>query len=431
MEKIKELTVSNLKEIGLDFQRKIENGLKEDGTEILGLLTYIDPQLDDVDKKILALDWGGTNFRASIVAFEKGAEAKVIEVKKKLLSANETKGFMAENLYDEIASLISQLENLDSSVTEIGYCFSYPAESLAEGEARLLRWTKGINIPDMIGKEVGKPLMEYLNCFEEIKNKNIRFKHIRVINDTIACLFAGRQANPGYDSYIGLIVGTGTNMATSIQKERIGKLAIENAPALIPVNLESGNLRPNPGKDYGLIEGRYLTQIDKIVHENSLTEDEQNNPNELPRQLFEKAISGKYIGDQFSYTFPGKIEPRFDGEKLTNLMNYPAIYKEEYINEAREIYKRSAQLVAASVAGLILTIVDYKGADSFDASIKKVSLSADGSLFWSNDKGGKDYNQLVAEGIEELLTSFGIVGIEVNINKLEDANLLGSAIATF
>ena len=33
----------------------------------------------------------------------------------------------------------------------IGYCFSYPAESVLSGDAKLLRWTKGVDIKEMVG----------------------------------------------------------------------------------------------------------------------------------------------------------------------------------------------------------------------------------------------------------------------------------------
>ena len=69
------------------------------------------------------------------------------------------------------------------------------------GDAKLLRWTKGVDIKEMIGKYIGNPLLNYLNE----KNK-IKFTDIKVLNDTVASLFAGLTDN-SYDAYIGLIVG--------------------------------------------------------------------------------------------------------------------------------------------------------------------------------------------------------------------------------
>lgn len=107
---------------------------------------------------------------------------------------------------------------------------------------------KGVDIREMVGQFVGKPLLDYLNE----KNK-IRFTGVKVLNDTIASLFAG-LTDKSYDAYIGLIVGTGTNMATFIPSDKITKLDPEcHVQGLIPVNLESGNFYP-PLPDCG---GRY------------------------------------------------------------------------------------------------------------------------------------------------------------------------------
>ena len=56
------------------------------------------------------------------------------------------------------------------------------------------------------------------------------------MNDTVASLFAGLTDN-SYDAYIGLIVGTGTNMATFIPADKIKKLnPADNIQGMIPVN---------------------------------------------------------------------------------------------------------------------------------------------------------------------------------------------------
>jgi hexokinase len=404
-----ELATEQLRVIGEDLQQKILTGLGKDGTEIACLPTYINPGKDFVGKA-LALDWGGTNFRASIIEFAPGKKPAVLDTKKRPLSFIETKNFTQEQLCAAMAEAISQLNGLDDKVKHIGYCFSYPAESTIDGDAVLLRWTKEIDIPDMLYKMVGKPLMEYLN------NKlNMKFESVKVVNDTIACLFAGLM-QPGYDSYIGLIVGTGTNMAGFINKNQIPKLSKDYIGGeFIPVNLESGNLKPKSPF------GEYLTEADEKVDKSS---------NIQGHQMFEKAISGGYIGSVFRYAFPSiELEPKFDGEKISNIINYPAIYKDEYVAAARAVYVRSAQLVAASLAGLTQVVVDYKDKNNFNSKISNICLAADGSLFWSSDKNGTDYNALVKKNLETILESLGLGHIHFHISRLDDANLIGSAIA--
>ena len=186
---------------------------------------------------------------------------------------------------------------------------------------------------------------------------------------------------------------------------------------MIPVNLESGNLKPATGS-----RNLYLTETDERVDRKS---------QQIEKQLFEKAISGGYLGSIFENAFPTiEIERKFDGEKLTNLMNYPAIYKDEYVDAARAIYLRSAKLVAASLAGLILTLTSYdEKKKSCDGTVKNICLAADGSLFWSTDKNGTDYNKIVSESLDVFLKSFGLEHVHVFISRLNDANLIGSAIA--
>ena len=394
-ENIFELSSKELKKIADNLQEKIELGLKKDGTEILCIPTYINPKDEIGEGRVLSLDWGGTNFRAAIIELAKGKDPVIVESKKKLLSAKETVGFSQNDLLEEMATLIGSLENLNNQITRIGYCFSYPAESLVNGDAKLLRWTKGIEISEMTGSLVGKSLMDYLNNHRDIPTT---FTDVKVINDTVACLFAG-LANVGKDAYIGLIVGTGTNMAGLMRADKIEKLNFKDS-GLIPVNLESGNFNPP-----------YLTVIDGLVDAMS---------NNKGNQRFEKAISGGYLGEIFKTCFSKhKISYDFDGESLSNLMNNPKDHPKKYVNAARWIFTRSAQLVAASLAGLIQVLLTQ------DETIKNVCLAADGSVFW---KSSASYHQQVADQLKALLPNDIIVTI-ADQNKMEEANLIGSAIA--
>lgn len=406
MENIFELTTEELKQIADTLQERIEEGLKEEDREILAIPTYIFPKEDIKDEKVLALDWGGTNFRAAIVEFKEG-KATILESVKNKLSCIETIGFDQEKLHEKMVETIASLKELDSSVAKIGYCFSYPAESRDNGDAILLRWTKGIDIPDMIGKPVGDPLVKYLNNHKDI---HTNFTEIKVINDTVACLFAGlterMENNKSFDSYIGLIVGTGTNMAGLIPLNKIEKLN-KKAEKVIPVNMESGNFNPP-----------YLNVIDGMVDAMS---------NNKGKQRFEKTISGAYIGEIFKTTFmfekintyskEGKIKPDFDGGDLSHIINNPDDHKQEHVDVANWIYDRSANMVAASLTGMAQALVAQ------NSNIKNIYLAADGSLFWSND-----FEQKVKVGLETLLPP----GVRMTISpreKMQEPNLIGSAIA--
>lgn len=399
MEKnIFKLEQEQLKEIALSLQKKVEEGLAEDNAEIQCLPTFITPRSKGINGKALVLDLGGTNYRVATVNFANDKTTIHPENGwKKDLSVMKTPGFTRDELFKELADPIGEIKRDEEM--PIGYCFSYAAESLPDGDARLLHWTKGVNIKDMIGQPVGKPLLNYLN-----EMNNVKFTGIKVLNDTVASLFAG-LTDSSYDAYIGLIVGTGTNMATFIPADKITKLPPScQMKGLIPVNLESGNFNPP-----------FLTTVDDTVDACS---------DSRGSQRFEKAVSGMYLGEILKAAFPlEEFEEKFDAQKLTTIMNYPDIHKEKYVEVAHWIYNRSAQLVAASLAGLIKLLTSY------NKETKKICLVAEGSLFWSKNRKDKDYNILVMEKLQELLNEFGLGDVKVHINQMNNANLIGTSIA--
>lgn len=399
MEKnIFKLDNEQLKGIAYAFREKVEEGLSKKNAEIQCIPTFILPKAADVRGKALVLDLGGTNYRVAIVDFTQ--EKPVIYPNngwKKDMSVMKSPGYTREELFKELADLIVEIKREEEM--RIGYCFSYPAESVPGGDAKLLRWTKGVDIRKMVGQFVGKPLLDYLNE----KNK-IKFTGIKVLNDTIASLFAG-LTDKSYDAYIGLIVGTGTNMATFIPADKIKKLdPAYSVEGLIPVNLESGNFHPP-----------FLTAVDDTVDAMS---------DSMGKQRFEKAVSGMYLGDILKAAFPlDEFEEKFDARKLTAIMNYPDIHKDIYVQVARWIYSRSAQLVAASLAGLIALLKSY------NKDIHRICLIAEGSLFWSESRKDKSYNILVMEKLQELLRELQLEDVEVHINNMSNANLIGTGMA--
>ena len=131
-----------------------------------------------------------------------------------------------------------------------------------------------------------------------------------------------------------------------------------------------------------------------------------------------------YLGEILKYVFSSyEFDDDFDARRLTYIMNYPHMHKDEYVDAARQIYVRSAKLVASSLAGLILELVSQK------QMITDVRLTAEGSLFWSEDRKSKNYKDLVMDELYSLLEEFGHRNIKVHVDKKDNANLIGSAIA--
>ena len=387
-----------LKEIASSFREKVEEGLKHENAEIQCIPTFISPKTSDINGKALVLDLGGTNYRVATVDLGQGSPTiHPNNGWKKDMSIMKSPGYTREELFKELADMIVGIKRDEEM--PICYCFSYPAESVLSGDAKLLRWTKGVDIKEMVGQLVGKPLLDYLN-----EHCKIKFTGIKVLIDTISSLFAGLTDN-SYDAYIGLIVGTGTNMATFIPADKLKKLGPSyNIQGLVPVNLESGNFNPP-----------LLTTV-------ADTDDAISSS--LGKQRFEKAVSGMYLGDILKATFPlDEFENKFDAQKLTAIMNYPDIHKDVYVDVAHWIFYSSALLVAASLLGLIQLL------RSFIKDIQKICLVAEGSLFWSENRKDKNYNILVLEKLQELLNESALADVEIHINNMNNANLIGTGIA--
>ena len=304
-----------------------------------------------------------------------------------------TKGFAEQDLFSMQSEFINEIDLPEKS--PVGYCFSYPARCLPDGDAELIKWTKGVDIAEM----VGKPLLEHLN-----QTGKATFTGIKVINDTVASLFAG-LSDVGFDAYIGLIVGIGTNMAAFVNAARIPKIKPEfNWQGMTPVNLESGNFNPP-----------HLTEYDDRVDEKS---------DIIGAQRFEKAISGMYIGQIFRELFPEDgFDEKFDAKGLTEIINHPDKYKKKHVKAAKWIYKRSAKLVAASLSGLIDLLISY------DNSVNSVKITAERSLFWSKARKCRNYNKTVKKTLNKLLIEMGHKRLKLDIDEIENANMIGSGIA--
>ncbi len=400
-----DLSTEQLKEIAQTLKGRIAVGLEKKNEEILAIPTYINPRKDIKDEKVLVLDLGGTNYRVAVVEFKNGQPAIHPENGYKIkLSAKAMRD--KDTLFKEITDPIAQLDL--TGVEYVGYCFSFPADSTLDGDAVLVRWTKGFDIPEMIGQPVGATLRDHLN--KELKGK-VNIKKINVINDTVASLFSGLTDTKA-QAYIGLIVGTGTNMAAFFNAKNIKKIdpGYKQGGA-VSVNLESGNFRPP-----------YMSVVDEKIDRYSETRGAQR---------FEKAISGLYLGRILEYVFScDEFEEGFDASRITYMLSYPDMFKDEYVEMAQKVYERSAKLVAASLAGLVQQMVE------FDSSIKNVRLMADGSLFWSKDYKTNcvfhcfaSYKDLVMEELHMLLKELGIKGVTVHVDEQANINLVGSAIA--
>lgn len=394
------LDISQLKEIAEEFTERVEDGLKATDREIQCIPTHISSIKQPRDADSYVLDLGGTNVRATSVSFEDG-ECSVNE--------EQFKKAMPWNSLDKKKYLDIQASGLKSVKLDkecpLGYCFSFPAKSKLNGDAELINWTKEIIISGVEGEDVGEMLLDYIKT--HYKKEDLSCSKVVVVNDTVASLIAG-LVKPKVDASIGLIVGTGTNLATFMNYEDIPKLSNlakkHDLKGSIPVNLESGNFTPS-----------YLTEFDDEMDRKLQDHGEQR---------FEKAVSGAYLGYIFKEVHgDSSFDPKDGAKGISDLLNNARGVRKEYVSTAKDIYDRSAQLVSASLAGLI-KLLKMK-----DSSIKTVRVVAEGSLFWGKINNELYYSELTRSTLELLLNELGLNDVKVEFDNIENANLIGSAIA--
>jgi hexokinase len=259
----------------------------------------------------------------------------------------------------------------------LGYCFSYPAAVERSGDARLVRWTKGIQVTGVEGELVGQALREAVGGSGGVK----------VLNDTVAALLGGALVHPQFEAYIGLIVGTGTNMAAFMPATKIPKVTGWSGD--MAVNLESGNFAPP-----------HLTHWDEALDRDSL------NPG---KQRYEKAVSGYYLPQLFARLCPELAVPEHCSSQL--VVEWADRHGDEQpAQAARWLLQRSADLVAAGLAA----VSDHLGA-------RNVAVEAEGGLFWK----ATGYHQRVAATLKRLLGDTR----HLEIVQVEDVNLMGAAAA--
>ena len=371
------LSASQLEAIRDALKARVAEGLADDSREIAALPAFLPPPPADLSGEAVVVDLGGTNLRAARVHLGLRGDFRVVEgpVKDELMMRDDAPTTRSA-FFDRQARLVDRL-NVDWP-KPIGYVFSFPSEVQPDRDALLLRWTKDISIPGVIGTRVGAGLAEALD------RKHCEPTAITVLNDTVAAMMGGAHQFEGpARNVVGLIAGTGTNMAAFYGPDEAPKLAQRGVESPIAVNLESGNFNPP-----------HLTAWDDAL------DAESSNPGQ---QRFEKAVSGHYL--PLLYARMSGRDPVANTGALVDLRAQGG----ELGELAGALLARSADLVAAGLAA----VVD-------GCSDGPVGILAEGGLFWGDPAFAPRVKARLGELVEDR---------EVRILHLEDANLVGAAAA--
>ncbi|KAI0837922.1 putative glucokinase [Hypoxylon sp. FL0890] len=285
-----------------EFLRQMHEGLERDGTSLSQIPTYVTGVPNGTEKGLyLAVDLGGTNFRVCSIHLNGDTTFNLtyskVAIPKDLMvteHASDLFAFLAKQIElflrthheDHFEAHIRRRQTVstpegyrDEHIFRLGFTFSFPVQQFGINKGTLMRWTKGFDIPDAIGKDVCALLQQ------EIDKLRLPVKVAALVNDTVGTLMARSYTSPGKTAtLLGAIFGTGTNGAyvekiTNIKKPVEGEY--DKTTGLMVINTEWGsfdnqlNILPNTSYDI---------ELDK----------KSVNPG---FQMFEKRVSGMFLGE--------------------------------------------------------------------------------------------------------------------------------------
>lgn len=137
--------------------------------------------------QFLALDLGGTNFRAILLNLHKGNIIRE-EVKRYHIS-NELRTGSGQQLFDYLAECLVDFvleQKLEDVPLPLGFTFSFPMAHHSLDSACLVTWTKTFDCPDVVDRDVVKLLQQSL---EKYGHNHIEV--IALLNDTTGTLVSG------------------------------------------------------------------------------------------------------------------------------------------------------------------------------------------------------------------------------------------------
>lgn len=249
----------------------------------------------------MAVDLGGTNFRVCSIQLHGDTTFSLTQSKlpipRDLMTARSSKELFAflarqievflkthhnEHYLGHVERRGSRAEGwYDEEVFSLGFTFSFPVQQHYINKGTLIRWTKGFDIPDALGKDVCGMLQD------EIDALKLPVRVAALVNDTVGTLMARSYTSPGKSgTLIGAIFGTGTNGAYVEKLSRIKKLTRLSAGTSLTteemvVNCEWGSF------------DNTMHVLPNTVYDRAV-DAESNNPG---YHMLEKRVSGMFLGE--------------------------------------------------------------------------------------------------------------------------------------
>lgn len=396
-----------------DFLSEMEKGLAGEESSLQMIPTYITTDTDiPLEKKVIVIDAGGTNLRIALIHFDKNSEVVIDEIEKYKMPGAKTE-LTAEEFFKTFADY---LKPVVSKSKKIGFCFSYPAEISPNRDGKLTHWTKEIKVPEVEGTFIGKGLIDALG-------NNGNDKSLSLLNDTIATLLAGKAQSTGNNcsSYIGLILGTGTNIAYIEHNKNITKTNHADINGSQAINVESGGFSLSPQGD-----------LDKALDAKTINPDSY---------LFEKMIAGCYRGDLILLALQTAANDNLFSEEyisyILSLKKLAAMHADFFLKSSQdsplscekmtgsdietvnsiinEIYLRTAKLTAINIVAAVI-----KSGAGTDPE-HPICINIDGTTYYKS----VGFKEMVETYLLEMLGKRNIAYMLLHV---DDAPIIGAAI---
>lgn len=240
----------------------------------------------------LAADLGGTNFRVCSINL-KGDHTFDLKQSKFPIPLELMQGSSSDALFSFLALKVKNFleehhDDLDESTKlKLGFTFSFPVEQTALDRGSLIRWTKGFNLPDCVGRDVVEFFQKHLDM------QSVPVNIVALANDTVGTLLSRSYSNDSEKSnshtIIGCIFGTGTNGAYFEKLSMIPKLG----GTVLPKGTQGMVINTEWGSFDNSLEVLPRTKYDDIVDRET---------SNVGYHLFEKRISGMFLGELLRVT---------------------------------------------------------------------------------------------------------------------------------
>lgn len=367
------------------------------------------------DKKVIVLDAGGTNFRSFLVEI-KNDKAKILKSKKGRLPAIESE-LTKDEFFEKIAEDIVYLKD---EASEINFCFAYALQMTPEKDAKVLRMSKEVKVKGILNELVGASL------FEVLKKKGWKsLTKISVINDTAAALLSGLSLGKEYSSYVGMILGTGFNIAY-IESEPIKKLQPNEQLLNQVVVCETA-------KTNKVVSSRFDDELRSQTIDGELCKLEKMCAGaylgDLISICFRHACKDKIFTEDFALAFEKKnftfqtINEFLTGENLqdneiaTMIKNLNANNEDLYLFReiAVKVLERVARVASAALIAVALKTKQGRNADV------PICIVAEGTTFKKAFGLKKNIEKILAEHLTKKH------GIYFELHEIENTIALGAA----